>query len=334
VVVVTPRPVSPKARRDPEPRRVAGLRLLARVVYRRLVAWVPDRIYLAVRYRWRFGAWPDYKHPRHFNEFTHLHMLTSRDPLMKTVADKYLVREHIAEHAGPQYLVPSLGVWERAEDVPLDELPTPLVLKDTLGNERNVFIRDRSRFNAEAVRTVLTEWQRDPFWARQREWAYRDGQSRIIAEVLLDDGSGSLPLDYKLYTIGGRVQFIQVDRGRFHEHTRNLYSPAWELLPVRLSKRHHPADPKPSCLEEMLAVAERLSRPFAFLRVDFYWVRGQLYVGELTNYSGAGFETFDPPSFSLQLGEAWRAALVQAPTSTLGNTADAVSPPQAGPDSR
>lgn len=304
------------------------------MVYRRLVAWVPDRIYLAVRYRWRFGAWPDYKHPRHFNEFTHLHMLTSRDPLMKTVADKYLVREHIAEHAGPQYLVPSLGVWERAEDVPLDDLPTPLVLKDTLGNERNVFVRDRSRFNAEAVRTVLTEWQRDPFWARQREWAYRDGQSRIIAEVLLDDGSGSLPLDYKLYTIGGRVQFIQVDRGRFHEHTRNLYSPAWELLPVRLSKRHHPADPKPSCLEEMLAVAERLSRPFAFLRVDFYWVRGQLYVGELTNYSGAGFETFDPPSFSLQLGEAWRAALAQAPTSTLGNTAADVSPPQAGPDSR
>jgi hypothetical protein len=111
----------------------------------------------------------------------------------------------------------------------------------------------------------------------------------------------------KAYVIGGQVRFIQVDRGRFARHTRNLYSPDWQLLPVRLSLDNHAPDPKPPCLDELLHVAQVLAEPFEFLRVDFYVHRARLYVGELTNYPGAGFERFIPASFDEELNSHWTA---------------------------
>ena len=45
----------------------------------------------------------------------------------------------------------------------------------------------------------------------------------------------------------------------------------WNRLPITIE---FPAgiedDPKPSQFEEMIEIAKRLSRPFAFLRVDMY----------------------------------------------------------------
>ena len=116
-----------------------------------------------------------------------------------------------------------------------------------------------------------------------------------------------MPADYKLYVIGGAVRFIQVDRGCFGRHTRNLYDADWHLLPVRLSLENHAPDPRPDCLAEMLDITLRLSAGFEFLRVDCYVVGGRLYVGELTNYPGAGFERFMPHAFALELGAHWSA---------------------------
>jgi hypothetical protein len=275
---------------------------------KQLIALIPDRLYFAIRYFLHFHRWPDYNNPKHFNEFTHVYIMTCRDPLLTTVADKATVRDYISKTVGSKYLVPVHGIWDVADQVPVDELPRPFVLKDSLGNERNIFVGNRSKIDVTEVHAKLRAWQSSAYWKSQREWAYRGGTSRILAEVFLNDGSGHLPSDFKLYTIGGKVQFIQVDRGRFGTHTRNLYSVAWDLLPVRLSKQRHEVDTPPVRLQEMIAASEKLAQPFEFLRVDFYCVGDNLYIGELTNYSGAGFEHFIPSSFGIQLGDQWRAA--------------------------
>lgn len=273
-----------------------------------LLLCIPDRYYLAVRYRWKFGCWPDYDHPRHFNEFTHAYMLHCREPVLQLVADKFLVRSFITEQVGERYLVPLLGIWDRPADVDFSALRPPYVLKDTLGNNRNIFVWNVDDVDGVEIRRHLAEWLQAPYWRYQREWAYRGRRSRIIAELILESEKGGLPHDYKLYVIGGKVQFIQVDRDRFSTHTRNLYSREWSLLPVQLSKMRHEPDPVPAQLDEMLWVAEKIGDRFEFLRVDFYLVENRLYIGELTNYSGAGFETFVPESFGTRLGDAWRTA--------------------------
>ena len=53
----------------------------------------------------------------------------------------------------------------------------------------------------------------------------------------------------------------------------------------------------------MLSIAEKLAEPFPYVRVDFYDIKGKLYVGELTFYSGGGFTRIIPSKWDEILGE-------------------------------
>ena len=298
----------------------------ATAVARFLLRPLPDVQYLALRYFVRFGRWPDYDNPRDFNECMHAYMLRCRDPRLKLLADKQATREYVREHAGPQYLIPSYGVWNDAESVPLPSLPRPFVLKATVGNSMNCFVREGDSVDERRLRRTIRNWLRIDFSRVNREWAYRDLPQKVIAErMLLTEGDG-IPEDIKVYVVGRRARFIQVDRNRFGNHTRNLYNPEWQLIPVRLTKQNHSADPRPSALDEMVHLAERLAAPFEFLRVDYYALRGQLYIGELTSYSGAGFETFIPATYGEQLAAWWHEGVRRHATGKSVSESIAVGP--------
>lgn len=58
----------------------------------------------------------------------------------------------------------------------------------------------------------------------------------------------------------------------------------------------------PENLNEMIAIAEKLSYGFKFLRVDLYNVKGKIYFGELTFYPAAGVGVFVPKEWDEKLG--------------------------------
>ncbi len=266
-----------------------------------------DVNYLTLAHRWYFGRWPNFDAPRTFMEHVQSHMLHCRDPLLRVAADKLAMRAYVAAQIGERYLVPSLGDWGNAQDVPLLQLPRPYVVKPTAASGLVQIVRSGELLDETGLRRQMARWQRIDYHRLHREWAYQGVNSRLMAETMLEDDDGRSPPDVKVYVIGGDVRFIQIDRGRFARHTRNLYSPDWQPLPVRLSLANHAPDPRPACLEELLSVARTLAAPFEFLRVDTYVHHGRLYVGELTNYPGAGFERFMPVVFDVQLNRFWPA---------------------------
>lgn len=286
--------------------RLRGIRRPDLLVARRIGTLLSDRHYLAIGYRWYFGAWPDYDQPQTINEHIHAYMLRCRSPLLHVAADKALTREHVARTVGAQYLVPILGLWRSAAEVPLETLPRPCVLKPTVGSGQVMFLKPGQTLDHCQTRLTLQRWLDTDYARVNREWCYAGQHGKIIAETLLADEHGGVPADFKLYVIGGAVRFIQVDRGRFCRHTRNLYDLDWQLLPVRLTLPNHAPDPRPEPLDEMIRLTLALAKDFEFLRVDCYVVDGRVYVGELTNYPGAGFEKFLPHSFALKLGACWR----------------------------
>jgi hypothetical protein len=274
---------------------------------RRLLRPFPDRVYLALGHLFYLGKWPNYANPRGFNEHIQEYMLRCRDPRLRVTADKILSRSYITTHVGPSYLVPLLGAWDSADAVPLERLPRPCVLKPSAASGLVLMLREGEEHDANELRRVMRGWLRRDYSRLHREWCYMGLPRRIIAEtMLIDEKTGSVPADYKAYVIGGAVRFFQVDRGRFGHHTRNIYGPNWEPLPARWTLRRHAPDPVPPQLAEMVAVAEELARPFEFLRTDYYLVGDKLYIGELTNYPGAGFEKFIPASYSNVIGAYWR----------------------------
>ena len=59
---------------------------------------------------------------------------------------------------------------------------------------------------------------------------------------------------------------------------------------------------KPEKLDEMLSIAERLSKDMYYARVDLYYVNGKIYFGEITLYPTGGFSTFTRHKDDLLLG--------------------------------
>ena len=78
----------------------------------------------------------------------------------------------------------------------------------------------------------------------------------------------------------------------------------WNLLDLKQNypNSKHPFS-KPKKLDEMISLAEKLSRNESFIRVDFYLANDRIYFSEFTFFSDSGFAKFDPPEWDLKLGE-------------------------------
>ncbi len=274
---------------------------------RLLVRPFPDRVYLTLGHLIYFGRWPNYRNPVTFNEHIQEYMLRCRDPLLRTAADKLACRDYIARTVGPRYAVPLIGVWDDADAVPLDTLPRPCVLKPNASSGAVILLKAGDvEVDKDTLRAMMRRWLRQDYYRLHREWCYRGLPRRIIAEKMLLGPNDQPPTDYKAYVIGGSVRYFHVDRDRFTHHTRNLYARDWTLMPLRWTLENHPPEPAPAPLAEMIEVAEELARPFEFLRVDLYVVKNRVYVGELTNYPGAGFEKFIPGDYAKVAGAWWK----------------------------
>ncbi|HEU4622679.1 MAG TPA: ATP-grasp fold amidoligase family protein, partial [Burkholderiaceae bacterium] len=149
---------------------------------RRVLAPVPDHWYLALGHLAYFHSWPNYREPRTFNEHIQAYMLRSRNPLLKVAADKLAMREYIAREVGSEYLVPLLGVWLDASDVPLEKLPVPCVIKASVGSGMVLMVHDRDAATIKHCRKQMERWLKRDYSKLHREWAYENLPRRIIAE--------------------------------------------------------------------------------------------------------------------------------------------------------
>lgn len=269
---------------------------------------IPDEKYLSLLFKGRFGRRLDLEEPKSFNEKLQWLKLYYRDPMYTVMADKYRVREYIERAIGGEYLIPLLGVWDDAEDIPFDTLPDRFVLKCNHNSGKGMCIcRDKRSLDIEKTKAELKEGLKEDYHLLWREWQYRDIPRRIICEEYLTDGTGSDELkDYKLFCFNGRVEFSYLCADRFKKgglHL-NVYDRNWEPMPF---KTQYPSTdepiPKPENYEKMIALAEKLAKGIPLIRVDFYESNGRLYIGELTLCPGGGFDIYEPEEWDYKLGD-------------------------------
>ena len=266
-----------------------------------------DEEYLRGRHVDQLGREPDFADPQTFNEKLMWLSLYRRDPILTTLSDKFAVRAYVEERVGKHLLVPVLGIYERVEQIDFDGLPDRFVMKATHGSGWNLLVRDKSELDWDDACSTMRRWLRRDYYAGKREWRYRDVPSRIIVEEMLQDEQAQIPPDYKLHCLRGRDQhtvFVDVVANRFGNYRRSLYDLEWRRLPVAYSWGTADQDfPRPAQLDEMVEVSKRLSRDFAYVRVDLYCVAGRIYFGELTFTPAACAGTFEPPEWDRTWGD-------------------------------
>lgn len=279
---------------------------LIKQFYRKILSFLPDKLANGIIYFRGYKKIMDLKNPQYFGEkIQWLKMYGGLEKLSKYV-DKYEVREYVTNVIGKEYLVNIYGIYDKVEEINFDNLPNQFVLKCTNGSQAVIICKDKNKLNIEKAKREMRKWLKDEFYKIKKEYQYKNVKNRIIAEEYLEDESGDLR-DYKFYCIDGEVCYYSVFSDRFTDKTTDMFDGNGKWLPDILnggpnSKVKGKTPPsKLENLKEMLAISEKLSKPFTFVRVDFYIVKGQAYFGELTFTDGAGGEGLKPLNFDLEL---------------------------------
>ena len=269
--------------------------LLALAVLKRLYWLFPDKMYLRMLYFLEMKKSLNLKNPVTFNEKLQWLKLHDHNPLYTKMVDKYEVKSVVATIIGENYIIPTIAVWDRIEDIDWEQLPDKFVLKTTHdgGGMGVVICRDKKTFDQQAALAKLSKSMRNNMSGVTKEWPYKNVKPRIIAEKYILDKEGELA-DYKFFCFNGKAYCVMlcIDRNigspKFYFFDRN-----WSLL--RLNKRGKEAPTgfslsKPKRIDDMFVLAETLSSGLPFVRVDLYNVDGTIYFGEMTFYPASGFD--------------------------------------------
>lgn len=263
----------------------------------------PDKLYLQLLFRCKMGCWVDFESPKTFSEKLQWLKLYNRNPLYTTLVDKYAVKKWVVEKIGDNHIIPTLGVWEKADDIDFDKLPNQFVLKTTNGGGGDVILcKDKSHLNKENAINHLNIGLKKNIYKTLREWPYKNVTPRIIAEQFITDGNKSL-IDYKVLCFDGDPKLIEVHEGRFNSHTQDFYDTEWNHLSIiQGTPSSGRIVEKPSFLEEMLNLSSLLAKNMPHVRVDWYFASNKLLFGEMTFFDASGFEAFEPREYEELVG--------------------------------
>lgn len=259
-------------------------------------------------FRTRVGYELDFENPRTFNEKIMWAKLNYQDPLITKCCDKFAVKEYVKETIGEEYFVPNIGQWSDPKDIDFDALPEKFVLKVNWSSGYNIIVTDKSQLDVEATREQLRGWiepARNSYY-QFFNWGYKHMKPVIYAEEYLEQINGQV-YDYKFFTFSGEVKalFIATDRNTDAPLNFDFFDREYNHLPLTYGGTHH-ADPlpeKPKYYDKMIELAEKLAKPFPFVRVDFFEVGDRIYLGEMTFYSGGGLLAFEPVEWDYKFGE-------------------------------
>ena len=161
---------------------------IRRNIQRALCSVLPQEFMSSLYYRIRVKEPLNLKNPTTFNEKLQWLKLYYC-PNQKTViqcADKYAVREYLAERGLEHLLNELIAVWDRAEDIDWDNLPQQFVLKCNHGCGYNIICADKSKLDtAEAVKR-LNAWMSEDYSKYDAEPHYAKIPRKIICEKYLE----------------------------------------------------------------------------------------------------------------------------------------------------
>lgn len=223
-----------------------------------------DKAYLKLKYRLYFGKNLNLNNPKTFNEKLQWLKLYDRKPEYTNLVDKYEVKRIVADKIGEEYIIPTLGVWDKFDDIDFDKLPNQFVLKCTHDSGGLVICRNKKEFNIRDAKKRIEKSLKNNYFYNCREWPYRNVKPRIIAEEYMQDGDNYSLIDYKFYCFNGKIEYLYVSEGLEDHSTAKIsfLTSDWNFAPFNRSdyKSFEELPLMPGNYKRMLSLAEQLSK--------------------------------------------------------------------------
>ncbi len=258
-----------------------------------------------LRGKYHFNYKFDCTRPITFNEIICWLKFNYKNNLWKKCADKLGSKDFLLENGFGKYVVKTYKIYHSSKDIDLDELPNKFVLK-TNHDSGTVFVCEKGKTNFNEVFSKLDESIKTKYSSRLGEWVYEDIVPLIFAEEFLETKNDII--DYKLFCFNGKFEWGYTVQNRQVDSRSSLFEKNFEFQNVDyifLRPRKKDLPPKPDCYDEMINVAEEISKILDFVRVDFYDTIHGPKIGELTFFSMAGFGRFTKKQYDFKFGKCF-----------------------------
>lgn len=286
-----------------------------KILYRYLEAIREEEYPKAVEmlYKIQTGKRMDILQPKSFNEKMQWMKIYDTSELKTELTDKIKVREWVKKKAGEKYLIPMLGRWKCFEDIPLEKLPAKFVLKTNHGSGYVLIIKEKEKLDYNCIKNKVNEWMKENFaFMGGLELQYKE----IIPEILIEEyieGIEDCLYDFKIHCFQGKPECIQVigDRDTNKHTAKEIFLDTnWNKLECTYTYPRYGKEftmERPQKLEEMLWLAENLSKNFRYVRVDLYVPKdGNIKFGEMTFTPASGYDRWRPAKYDRIWGDKIR----------------------------
>lgn len=265
---------------------------------------ISDKAFIKYRYKLLMGRNLDLENPQSFNEKLQWLKLYNRMPEYTKMVDKYEVKLHVANTIGDDYIIPTLGVWKKFEDIDFDILPDHFVLKTTHDSGGVFICKDQATLDINMVKQKIEKRLQRNYFAFSREWPYKNVEPKIIAEQLMIDESGSGLKDYKFFCFDGIPKVVKIASERGNDTRFDYFDMDFNHLPfTHMHKNSDEKIYKPYNFKLMIELSKNLSKGLPHVRVDLYNINGRIYFGELTFFHWDGMVPFVPEEWDYKFGE-------------------------------
>lgn len=283
--------------------------------FRMLLTDISPKLNTKYVYRRTFGKPIDLQNPTTLDEKIQWLKLNTyyNNQLVTDCADKYKVREYVEKCGCGEILNQLYGVYDSPEEINWDELPDMFVIKWNFGCGQNFICKDKSQYNEHEIKKMLWKWRKAhrTFYRNMSEMQYKTIEPKLICEKLIETETGELPKDYKLYCFNGvpDCALVCADRISAGHASYYFFDKDWNLKRYNKMGLEAPENfslHRPENYEKLFEYAAVLSKPFPFVRADFYLEKGKITFGELTFTPSGGFDKGRLPSTQLLFGNMLR----------------------------
>lgn len=287
------------------------------VLHKKELQYIPiaeRKLKLEKLYKRKMGKDLELNNPVSFNEKIQWIKLFYSTQEMRQCVDKVSFKDFVKNRIGDGFTAKIFAVWNTPEDVSLNSIPhNSYVIKSNMSSDGNfiIIIKDASNIDVDNIEKEIKETWFDSSLLLTNSFcsAYYGLKPKVLVEEYIE-GIGGVTNDYKILCFNGEPQLVYCAEEHFSISGRsNSKYPVtmcdlnWNVLNVKYG--NHPYNKNilpPPNFEEMLRISKILSKPFPFVRVDFYDTSDSVLLSELTFYPSGGFISFDPPEFDDELG--------------------------------
>ena len=271
-----------------------------------ILNWMNDKHYLKIKYRLMMGKKLNLINPKTYTEKLQWLKLYDRKKIYTTMVDKFEAKKYVSSIIGEEYIIPTLGIYNKFEEIDFNKLPNQFVMKCTHDSGGLVICKDKKTLDIKKAGKKIKKCLKRNYYYGGREWPYKNVKPRIIIEKYMVDESGTELKDYKFFCFNGRVKFFKIDFDRFYKHRANYYTINKKILPFGEKQYPPQIDKKinmPNNLTKMIEIAEHLSQTIDFVRIDFYEIDSKIFFGEITFYPSSGFDKIEPEEWDKKIGD-------------------------------